>query len=137
MYRTLKIYLQIEESSHNTQSEMEKCEKFNGIVSQKYWKLCLSESFLVFKSLDDCNLLNKRSRSLSKCRHQHKFLLCSASMYWCLYLYFVFIFNIFLLFIFKQNPENMYMNCAWWMWQHEILSSMHIMCFHWNLNCII
>ena len=44
--------------------------------------------------------------------------------------YFVFTFNIFLSLIFKQNSENMYMNHAWWMQQHETLSSIDITPFH-------
>ena len=46
---------------------------------------------------------------------------------------FVIIFNIFFLFIFRQNSENMYMNYAWWMQQHETLSSINITSFQSNL----
>ena len=81
----------------------------------------------------------KRPELVSKSRHQNK-LLCNVkrndSMDWCLELYFVFIFNIFFLFIFRQNPENMYMNYGWWIQQHEILSSIHIASFHSNLISI-
>ena len=52
-------------------------------------------------------------------------------------LYFVFMFNTFFLFIFRQNSENMYVNYARWMQQHETLSSIHITFFHSNLISII
>ena len=42
-------------------------QKVKSKVSPNYCKLCLTENFLIFKSLDDCNLLNK-----SKCRYQNK-----------------------------------------------------------------
>ena len=35
-------------------------QKFNSKVSPNYCKLCLTEKLLIIKSLDDCNLLNKR-----------------------------------------------------------------------------
>ena len=111
--------------------------KFNGKVSQKYWKLWLSEKFFVIKSLDDCNLLNKRSGLPSNCRHQHKCLLCSVkrndSMDWCLYLYFVFIFNIFLLFIFRQNPENVCIILVYNVWSLNINSLFFTMTITFNL----
>ena len=46
-------------------------------ISPNYCKLCLTEKFFIIKSLDDCNLLNKRSALVSKCRHQNKLLLCN------------------------------------------------------------
>ena len=63
-------------------------------------------------SANDCNLIKKRSELVSKCRHKSKLLLCNVkrndSMDWCFHLYFVFIFNIFFLTIFRQNSENTY-----------------------------
>ena len=53
-------------------------EKVNSKVSLNYCKLCLTEKFSIIKSLDDYNLLNKRSELFSKCRHQNKLLLCSV-----------------------------------------------------------
>ena len=52
--------------------------KVNSKVSPNYCKLCLTEKFFTIKSLDHCNLLNKRSELLSKCRHQNKLLLCNV-----------------------------------------------------------
>ena len=52
--------------------------KVNSKVSPNYCKLCLTEKFFIFKSLHDCNLLNKRSELVSKCRHQNKLLLCNV-----------------------------------------------------------
>ena len=52
--------------------------KVNSKVSPNYCKLCLREKFYIIKSLDDCNLLKKRSELVSKCRHQNKFLLCNV-----------------------------------------------------------
>ena len=37
------------------------CEKVNSNVSPNYCKLCSKEKFFIIKSLDDCNLLNKKS----------------------------------------------------------------------------
>ena len=53
-------------------------QKVKSKVSPNYCKLCLTENFLIFKSPDDCNLLNKRSELVSKCRHQNKLLLCNV-----------------------------------------------------------
>ena len=93
--------------------------KDNSKISPNYFKLCLTENAFIIKSLDDCNLINKRSELFSKCRQQNKLLLCNVkrndSIDWCLELYFVFIFNIFFLFIFRQNSENM--NYPWRMLQ--------------------
>ena len=44
----------------------------------RYFKLCLTEKFFIIKSLDDRNLLNKRSELVSKCKHQSKLLLCNV-----------------------------------------------------------
>ena len=52
--------------------------KVNSKVSPNYCKLCLTEKFFIIKSLDDCNLLNKRSELARKCRHQNKLLLCNV-----------------------------------------------------------
>ena len=38
-------------------------------------ELCLSEIFYIIKSLNDCNLLNKRSEWVNTCRHQSNMLL--------------------------------------------------------------
>ena len=96
--------------------------KVNNKVSLNNCKLCLMEKIFVIKSLEDCNLLNKRSELVRKYRYQNKLLLCNwkrnDSMDRCLWLYFVFIFNIFCLFIFRQHSENGYMNHTWWMQQH-------------------
>ena len=47
----------------------------NTKCSSKYCKLSLMEKLYIIKSLDDINMLNKRSELVSKCRHQNKFLL--------------------------------------------------------------
>ena len=52
--------------------------KVNSKVSPNYCKLCLTEKFFIIKSLDDCNLLNKRSEFARKCRNQNKLLLCNV-----------------------------------------------------------
>ena len=51
--------------------------KVNSKVSPNYCKLCFTEKFFIIKSLDVCNLLNKRSEFVSKCSHQNKLLLCN------------------------------------------------------------
>ena len=35
--------------------------------------LCTAEKLLIIESIDDDNLLNKRSEFVSKCRHTNKF----------------------------------------------------------------
>ena len=52
--------------------------KVNSVVSSNYCKLCLTEKFYIIESLDDKNLLNKKSELVSKCRHQNKLLLCNV-----------------------------------------------------------
>ena len=42
-----------------------------------FCKLCLSEKFYIIKSLNDPNLLNKKSELVNTCRHQSKLLLKS------------------------------------------------------------
>ena len=37
-----------------------------------------SKKFFIIKYLDNCNLLNKRSELVSKCRHQNELLLCNV-----------------------------------------------------------
>ena len=44
--------------------------KINSKVSPNYCKLCWVEIFFIIKSLDDCNLLNKRYELVRNCRHQ-------------------------------------------------------------------
>ena len=43
-----------------------------------FCKLCLSEKFYIIKSLNDPNLLNKKSELVNTCRHQSKLLLKSS-----------------------------------------------------------
>ena len=75
----------------------------------------LNRKVFFIKSLNDCTLLNKRSELISKCRHQNMLLLCNVKrndiMDQCLELYFVSIFNIFFLFMFRKNSENVYELC--------------------------
>ena len=52
--------------------------KVNSTALLNYRKLCLTEKLFINKSLDNCNLLNKRSELVSKCRYQNKFLLCNV-----------------------------------------------------------
>ena len=56
----------------------------NGALLQKCYqkqlnicKLCLSEKFYIIKSLNDPNLVNKKSELVNTCRHQSKLLLKS------------------------------------------------------------
>ena len=42
-----------------------------------FCKLCFSEKFYIIKSLNDPNLLNKKSELVNTCRHQSKLLLTS------------------------------------------------------------
>ena len=51
--------------------------KIKSVVSSNYCKLRLTEKFYIIESLDDKNLLNKKSELVSKCRHQNK-LLCKV-----------------------------------------------------------
>ena len=43
-----------------------------------FCKLCLSEKFYIIKSLNDPNLLNKKSELVNTCPHQSKLLLKSS-----------------------------------------------------------
>ena len=52
--------------------------KVNSVISSNYCKLCLTEKFYITASLDDENLLNKKSELVNKCRHQKKLLLCNV-----------------------------------------------------------
>ena len=52
--------------------------KVNSVVSSNYCKLCLPEKFYIIESLDDKNLLNKKSELVCKCRHQSQLLLCNV-----------------------------------------------------------
>ena len=52
--------------------------KVNSKVSPNYCKLCLMKKIFIVKSLQDCNLLNKRSELALRCRHQNKLLLCKV-----------------------------------------------------------
>ena len=52
----------------------------NRVLLQTFYQLnvcelCLSEIFYIIKSLNDCNLLNKRSEWVNTCRHQSNLLL--------------------------------------------------------------
>ena len=58
--------------------------KVNSKVSPNYCKLCLTENFFIIKSLDDCNLLNKRSELVSKCRLQDNLLSCNVKKNDCM-----------------------------------------------------
>ena len=46
-------------------------------IQLNFCKLCLSEKFYIIKSLNDPNLLNKKSELVNTCRHQSKLLLKS------------------------------------------------------------
>ena len=52
--------------------------KINKVILSNYCKLCLTEKFYIIESLDDRNLLNKKSELVSKCRYQNKLLLCNV-----------------------------------------------------------
>ena len=49
--------------------------RVNSKTVANYRKLCLAENLYIIKSLDNQNLLNKRSELVNKCRHQNKLLL--------------------------------------------------------------
>ena len=51
--------------------------RVNSTPNKSFCKLCLMEKLFIIKSLDDNNMLNKRSELISKCRHQNKTLLCN------------------------------------------------------------
>ena len=53
--------------------------KVSSVVSSNYSKLCLTEKFYITESLNDKNLLNKKSELVSKCRYQSKLLLCNVN----------------------------------------------------------
>ena len=52
-----------------------KCGPFNPTSGK--CSLCLNEKLLILEASDDRNLLNKRNKLVSKCRHQNKFKLSS------------------------------------------------------------
>ena len=52
--------------------------KVNGKSSAKFCKLCSMEKLFIIKSLDDTNLLKKKSELVSKCRHLNKNLLSDS-----------------------------------------------------------
>jgi hypothetical protein len=47
----------------------------NSVPKRNNCKLCLSEKLLIINSLNDKNMLNKRSEFITKCRHLNKFVL--------------------------------------------------------------
>ena len=49
--------------------------RVNSKTAANYCKLCLTEKFYIIQSLDDKNLLNKKSELVNKCRHQINLLL--------------------------------------------------------------
>ena len=49
--------------------------KSYGNANQITCNLCLSEKLLIIESINDNDLLNKKSEFVSKCRHLNKFLL--------------------------------------------------------------
>ena len=57
---------------------MDNWEKVNSKVLPNYCKLCSTKIFFIIKSLDDCNLLNKRPELISKYKHQNKLLLSNV-----------------------------------------------------------
>ena len=46
--------------------------KTGGSVSKRYCKLCLMEKLFIIKSIDNVNILNRRKKLISKCRHINK-----------------------------------------------------------------
>lgn len=52
--------------------------RINGIPKVNFCKLCLSEKHFIIKSLDNANLLNKKSEFIAKCRHQNKTMINSV-----------------------------------------------------------
>ena len=55
---------------------MEYCQKrVNSKTAASYCKLYLTEKFYIIQSIDDKNLLNKKSELVNKYRHQNKLLL--------------------------------------------------------------
>ena len=50
-----------------------KCVKGKSLINN--CSLCLSEKLFIIRSLDDVNMLNKKSEFISKCRHINKRLL--------------------------------------------------------------
>ena len=52
--------------------------RVNSKTTANYCKLCLTEKFYIIQSLDDKNLLNKKSELVNKCRRQNKLLLSTV-----------------------------------------------------------
>ena len=52
--------------------------RVNSKTAANYCKLCLTEKFYIIQSLDDKNLLNKKSELVNKCRHQINLLLSNV-----------------------------------------------------------
>ena len=55
---------------------MENCQKINNGFTVLL-QIMLNVKFLIIKFLANCNLLNKRSELVIKCRHQNNLLLCN------------------------------------------------------------
>ena len=53
---------------------MENCQKINNGFTELL-QIMLNVKFLIIKFLANCNLLNKRSELVIKCRHQNNLLL--------------------------------------------------------------
>ena len=51
--------------------------RVNSTPNKSFCKLFLMEKLFIIKSLDDNDMLNKRSELIYKCRHQNKTLLCN------------------------------------------------------------
>ena len=72
------------QNMHGNSKMLNNHQLLNGALLQKCYqkqlnicKLCLSEKFYIIKSLNDPNLLNKKSELVNTCRHQSKLLLKS------------------------------------------------------------
>ena len=66
--------------------------KVYGKSNKKICNLCTAEKLLIIESIDDDNLLNKRSKFVSKFRHTNKFMLKNVKRSGVIYLLFIMIY---------------------------------------------
>ena len=84
-------------------------------ATSSFCKLCLTEKLFILNALGDDKCLNKKTKFINKCHHQHKLLLKNVkdSMDWSLVWIFVFKYFVRIVFslsyfFFKENVYEVY-----------------------------